>query len=334
MPMVTDSNSARILTPAPWTSLMGQTRKGNCDPVDHRLPSTMLMAPRKDSDPPTGSPRALNVGVRSTLFHRTPTITTRLPSTERLLLTPPMAFVDFYQQSSPFNLTPHDPTPPSSSLGESTTQAYNRDPAYDLEDHGVFVDIEDFMVSVLHVPADWRVEWGPVIHNVKRNPDFMKHYLKHRDRHEKKYTEPKESHYESLLLMNDVAIRTAFPTALGQDTNSTQLPLTQFVHIIDGGCILNDGSLIPRLITKGKATQIPRICPHLTGGRRLSTPESRPISQLLATYTGRSYAQFRTRNHPQAKTRLGIPPRAEETKARRYVGPRKGEYRERLGTRL
>jgi len=231
-----------------------------------------------------------------------------------------MAFVDFYQQSSLFN-QPHHPTPPSSSLKGSTTHpAYNGDPTDDLENQGVFVDIEDFMGSVLHVPVDWRAQWGPVIHTVKRNPDFMKHYLKYRSGHWNEYAEPEESHYEPLLLMNDITVRTAFPTARSQGATPTPLLSRQFVYIVDDGscdCILDDGSLIPQLIVEGKVTRILHVCLQLTGNRKASTLKPCPTQR-------RSYVQFCARKLPEAETRLGIHHGAEETKTRRYLGPGEG----------
>ena len=83
----------------------------------------------------------------------------------------------------------------------------------------------------------------------------MKHYLKHRGRHENEYAEPEGSYYESLLLMNDIAIRAAFPTVSSQGATPIPLQQRQFVHIVDDGSsdyTLDDGSLIPRLIAKGK----------------------------------------------------------------------------------
>ena len=182
-----------------------------------------------------------------------------------------MALVDFYQQSSLFNLGPHDPNLPSGFLNGSTSHLeYNGDPGGDLENHGVFVDIEYFMETVLHVPADWRTQWGPIIRAAKGGPDFMKHYLEHRVRHKKIHPRPKESHYESLLLMNDATIRAAFPTVISQDATSTPVPLGRFVHIVDDGSsdsILNHGSLMPRLIAKGKVARISCVCLQLTGNR-------------------------------------------------------------------
>ena len=213
-----------------------------------------------------------------------------------------MAFVDFYHQSSLFNRPRDSNLSSDSPTGSTTRLAYNGDPADDLEDHGVFVDIEDFMRSVLHIPADWRARWGPVIHAVKRNPDFMKHYLKHRSRHENEYAKPEESHYESLLLMNDIIVRAAFPTVSSQGATPTPLPLRQFVHIVDDGssdCILDDGSLIPRLVAKGKVMRTLCIYHPLTGNRRTSTFELCPPPR-------RSCVQFCARKLPEAETRFRI----------------------------
>jgi len=67
-----------------------------------------------------------------------------------------MALVDFYQQSILFTLQPHGPNLHSDLLqGSATTRLVaDGDPADDLEDHSIFVGIEDFMKSVLHIPAD------------------------------------------------------------------------------------------------------------------------------------------------------------------------------------
>jgi len=168
-----------------------------------------------------------------------------------------MALVDFFRQSNLFN-RPHDPNTPSDLLITSTSRLlHDGDPAGDLEDHSVFVDIEDFMKSVLHVPSDWRTQWGPVIRAVKQNPYFVKHYRGYRVRRERKRDEPEEK-YRSLLMMNDATIRAAFPSFLGRGATSAPLQLRQFVHIVHDGssadCILEDGSSIPRLITGGNVS--------------------------------------------------------------------------------
>ena len=170
-----------------------------------------------------------------------------------------MAFVDFYRQSNLFNLQPRDPNLPSGFLkGPATRFVNDGDPADHLEKHSVFVDIQDFAKSVLHVPADWKARWEPAIHTVKRNPDFMNHYLEYRARHEKEYAQPEERHYEPLLLMNDAILRVAFPTISSRDTTSAPFPLTQFIHIVDDGSsypVLNDGSSIPRLVTESMSRE-------------------------------------------------------------------------------
>ena len=104
-----------------------------------------------------------------------------------------MAFVDFYQQSGLFDLPPRHSHLPSGSLQKFTTRfATDGGPAYDLRSHSVFVDIQPYMQSVLHAPADWKAQWTPVIHAVKRNPDFMNHYFENRTCHKNKHEEPKK----------------------------------------------------------------------------------------------------------------------------------------------
>ena len=140
---------------------------------------------------------------------------------------------------------------------------------------------------------------------MKCNPDFTKDYFKYYVCQEEQDTESEED-YEPLLRMNDVTIRTAFPTALSGQTTAS-LPLTQLVHIVDYGpldCILNDGSSIPRLVTEGEVARIPPRLPRLTGNRCLSTAKPPPIPWLLTTNARRSYVRFRPRKYPEAKTRL------------------------------
>lgn len=40
----------------------------------------------------------------------------------------------------------------------------------------VFVDFEVFLEKALHVPADWKVLWGPAIDAVKADADFERHH--------------------------------------------------------------------------------------------------------------------------------------------------------------
>ena len=61
---------------------------------------------------------------------------------------------------------------------------YRRFIRQDFEHHRVFVGMEDFMTTVLHVPDDWRSQWGPAIREIKVNQTFIDHhgsYTKHCD---------------------------------------------------------------------------------------------------------------------------------------------------------
>lgn len=167
-----------------------------------------------------------------------------------------MAFVDFYQHSSLFNFGGGNTDPLPSFAYDSTMRLIDDPhPACDLKDHSVLVDIECFMRSVLHIPPDWRTQWGPVIHAIKRNPDFMKHYLEYWVLHSREIEELESSHYEQLLLMNDIALREAFPTTFDENKTSTPRPLAQVVHILEDSsthCVLNDGKSSPHLVTESK----------------------------------------------------------------------------------
>lgn len=46
----------------------------------------------------------------------------------------------------------------------------------DFERHRVFVGIDDFMKHVLHVPDNWKDEWGPTIQEIKGSRIFDLHY--------------------------------------------------------------------------------------------------------------------------------------------------------------
>ena len=42
----------------------------------------------------------------------------------------------------------------------------------DFERNRVFIDIDDFMKHVLHIPEDWKTSWGRTIRLIKRTPEF------------------------------------------------------------------------------------------------------------------------------------------------------------------
>ena len=57
--------------------------------------------------------------------------------------------------------------------GKYSSDDYKRFILHDLEHNRVFVDMEDFMEHVLHVPGDWKTRWGPTITKVKENKEFI-----------------------------------------------------------------------------------------------------------------------------------------------------------------
>ena len=108
-----------------------------------------------------------------------------------------------YLRPEPRSLTrkPIIPTNPSTPQAKGTSAVLKQEPytglatkydsddyrqfiRQDFEHHRVFVGMEDFMTTVLHVPDDWRTQWGPAIQEIKVNQTFMDHhgsYTKHCD---------------------------------------------------------------------------------------------------------------------------------------------------------
>lgn len=174
-----------------------------------------------------------------------------------------MALVDFYQQSNLLSPQPRDLKPLHSFLeGSNPLVMPDGHPNYELEDHSVFINIEGFMRTILRVPADWKTQWGPAIHTVKHNPDFLKHCLDYGICRKKERAEPHESYHASLLLMNEAAIRVAFPATRNQDAAPTPPPLSQLVRIVDDwsdDCMLEDGRFIPHVAFKGEVTRTPNL---------------------------------------------------------------------------
>ena len=102
----------------------------------------------------------------------------------------------------------------------------------------------------------FRTQWGPVIHAVKRNPDFIKHSIEYRVILEKEH-ELKGRHYEPLLMMNHATLRVEFSATLSQDATPPPIPLTRPIYTIDdwsSECTLEDGSSIPHLVLEGNIT--------------------------------------------------------------------------------
>lgn len=56
--------------------------------------------------------------------------------------------------------------------GKYDSDDYEEFIAQDFEHHRVFVGMDDFMKHVLHVPDDWKTQWGPAIQEVRRDSLF------------------------------------------------------------------------------------------------------------------------------------------------------------------
>ena len=56
---------------------------------------------------------------------------------------------------------------------------YNKYIAQDFDRHRVFVDIDDFMKHVLHVPGNWKQLWGGTIGKIKRDKVFSAAHRKY-----------------------------------------------------------------------------------------------------------------------------------------------------------
>lgn len=49
----------------------------------------------------------------------------------------------------------------------------------DFQDYRVLIDIEDFIKHVLHIPDEWRTQWGPEIKKIKAENRFRSHHQCH-----------------------------------------------------------------------------------------------------------------------------------------------------------
>jgi hypothetical protein len=111
----------------------------------------------------------------------------------------------------------------------------------------VFVDFEVFMKHVLHVPDNWKTEWGPAIEAVKADPDFKNHHKEYCERcnefgsHEESFYAPLMNTANAAL---DVLSRSTF------DGISRKIP--QYYRVNDPkklrGGIFNKFNLSPDLV--------------------------------------------------------------------------------------
>jgi len=94
---------------------------------------------------------------------------------------------------------------PISQRQESDTDWFEESVCEDYEDcvredlrSRVFVDFEVFMNHVLHVPGDWKSQWGPAIEAVKADDEFKKHHKEYRKRCKSSFSR-ESSLYETLM---------------------------------------------------------------------------------------------------------------------------------------
>jgi hypothetical protein len=129
---------------------------------------------------------------------------------------------------------------------------------YVREDLGcrVFVDFEVFMKSVLHVPDDWRIRWGPAIEAVKADVEFAQHH--------KEYCECCENGAldEELFYKPLTETANAVGTALANFTFEGISPgIPQKYHVNDPtrlrGGVINKAGLSPDLVALHKDCPTP-----------------------------------------------------------------------------
>jgi len=111
----------------------------------------------------------------------------------------------------------------------------------------VFVDFEVFMKRVLHVPEEWRTDWGPAIKAVKENKEFKKHHKKYCGHCENRHS-LESALYEPLMdLANTVLKVLSKPGFEGISRETTHRYRVNDPKKLRGG-IFNNSDLSPDLI--------------------------------------------------------------------------------------
>ena len=110
----------------------------------------------------------------------------------------------------------------------------------------VFVDFEVFMKSVLHVPADWKTQWGPVIEAVKADQEFREHhegYCRQCD----KSGSPEKSFYDPLRNTANAVLRVLSRSSSDDDPGNPQYYHVNDPKKLQGG-VINRVNLSPDLV--------------------------------------------------------------------------------------
>ncbi|KAF9644498.1 hypothetical protein BDM02DRAFT_3272377 [Thelephora ganbajun] len=118
----------------------------------------------------------------------------------------------------------------------------------------VFVDLEVFMKNVLHVPDDWKTEWGPAIEAVKTDQKFEKHHEEY-CQHCGRSSSQEVSFYKPLMNAANAVLDVLSRSTLGDASSG----VPQYYHVNDPkklrGGVINRVSLSPDLVVLHKECQ-------------------------------------------------------------------------------
>ena len=70
----------------------------------------------------------------------------------------------------------------------------------DFQLYRVRIDIENFMKHVLHVPDDWRAQWGPAIKKIKADNCFRSHHQRYHGEVERDSPDAREHAFRGPLM--------------------------------------------------------------------------------------------------------------------------------------
>ncbi|KAF9780566.1 hypothetical protein BJ322DRAFT_1112555 [Thelephora terrestris] len=118
-----------------------------------------------------------------------------------------MALVDFNGLVFLHNLVYSDAgiiTNASDRVRKYDSNDYKRFIVRDFEHHRVFVDIEDFMKHVLHVPDNWKTEWAPAIKKIKNDRSFRSEFKGYREQCNAFGSQEKEFYLQLVDTLNTI----------------------------------------------------------------------------------------------------------------------------------
>ena len=173
-------------------------------------------------------------------------------------------------------------TPILHESSHSTSHSTEQSPEYDDEDilsefkhHRVFVDIDVFMETVLHVPENWRELWRRIIMRIKRDETFLVSYWDYRHKCQIQSAEESRFYRPLVDMANavldfltkdplDVSVKLRTPQRYPRNNPKKTHPegsnftWADSLQVESSGDALDDGSWIPRLKTNGERTTTSR----------------------------------------------------------------------------